>query len=67
MNELQEHVKKAGLRNLAASVGVRYQSVQDWLAANRIPAERVLAVEKATGISRHVLRPDIYPEEREAA
>tara|TARA_B100001105_G_scaffold138962_1_gene111298 strand:+ start:433 stop:678 length:246 start_codon:yes stop_codon:yes gene_type:complete len=26
-----------------------------------LPAEHVLAVEQATGISRHDLRPDIYP------
>lgn len=29
----------------------------------RIPAERVLALEAATGISRHDLRPDLYPRE----
>lgn len=29
----------------------------------RIPAERVLEIEAATGISRHDLRPDIYPRE----
>lgn len=67
MNELHEYLKKNGLRTLAAALGVRYQSIQDWLAANRVPAERVLAVEKATGISRHTLRPDIYPIERQAA
>jgi DNA-binding transcriptional regulator YdaS (Cro superfamily) len=29
----------------------------------RLPAEHVLAVEAATGVSRHDLRPDIYPRE----
>ena len=29
----------------------------------QVPAERVLAVERATGVSRHQLRPDLYPEE----
>jgi DNA-binding transcriptional regulator YdaS (Cro superfamily) len=28
----------------------------------RVPAERVLAVEKATGVPRHELRPDLYPK-----
>jgi len=64
MKELRQHIKKIGFQNLAAQLGVRYQSIQDWLAVGRIPAERVLAVEKATGISRHVLRPDIYPLEK---
>jgi DNA-binding transcriptional regulator YdaS (Cro superfamily) len=32
-----------------------------------LPAEYVLATERATGISRHDLRPDLYPREDEAA
>jgi DNA-binding transcriptional regulator YdaS (Cro superfamily) len=32
----------------------------------RIPAARTLAVEKITGVSRHTLRPDIYPPEDRA-
>lgn len=65
MNKLRDHIKQIGLRKLAAILGVRYQSIQDWLSANKIPAERVLAIEKATGISRHELRPDIYPPEND--
>ncbi len=52
-----------GLRPLAKKMGVSYQAVQRWFVRGRIPAERVLAVESATGISRHELRPDIYPVE----
>lgn len=63
MNKLRDHIKAHGMRQLAALLGVRYQSIQDWLSANKVPAERVLAIEKATGISRHELRPDIYPVE----
>lgn len=51
---------------LARRLGVKVQSIQQW---RRIPAERVLDVERVTGISRHDLRPDIYPapaEERAA-
>lgn len=32
-----------------------------------LPPEHVLKVEAATGISRHELRPDIYPPEEQAA
>lgn len=32
-----------------------------------LPAEYVLATERATGISRHDLRPDLYPREDAAA
>ncbi len=31
-----------------------------------LPAEYVLAAERATGVSRHDLRPDIYPREEAA-
>jgi len=63
----QQPSRMEGYRILATAMGCRWQTVQKWTSYQRIPAERVFAVEKATGISRHVLRPDIYPEEREAA
>jgi len=37
--------------------------VSYWKRTGRLPAEYVLSVEAATGISRHELRPDLYPEE----
>lgn len=51
---------------LAASLGITDQAVGQW---KRVPAERVLAVEKLSGVPRHELRPDIYPPEemREAS
>lgn len=46
---------------LAAELGVRQASVSRWVYG-KVPAERVLALEAATGIPRHKLRPDLYPE-----
>ncbi len=47
---------------LADICGVSQPAVWKWLkSSKRLPAEHVLAVEKATGVSRHHLRPDIYP------
>ncbi|WP_354250585.1 YdaS family helix-turn-helix protein [Bradyrhizobium sp. LA3.X] len=40
------------------------QAVSQW---KQVPAERVLDVERATGVSRHRLRPDLYPAEPERA
>ncbi len=37
------------------------QAVGQW---KRVPAERVLDVEAITGVSRHDLRPDLYPREQ---
>src|SRR6185503_1605085 len=52
-----------GVSELARRVGISQPSVSNW---DKIPAERVLVVEAATGIDRKVLRPDLY-QEREAS
>jgi len=48
-----------GVAQLARKIGIAQPSVSNW---NRVPAQRVIAVEGATGISRKVLRPDLYSE-----
>ncbi len=49
-----------GVAKLAAALKISSQAVSQW---RRVPAERVLEVERATGgrVTRHALRPDIYP------
>lgn len=42
---------------LANLIGLTTQAVAQW---TEVPPERCLSVEAATGVSRHVLRPDIY-------
>ena len=57
---LSDAIRAAGgVTELARRVGVSQPSVSNW---SRVPAERVLAVEAATGVSRAVLRPDLYGE-----
>lgn len=47
---------------LAAICGVTQGTVSKWLnKSKRLPPEHVIPVETATGVSRHLLRPDIYP------
>src|SRR3954471_16584787 len=48
-----------GVGALARKIGIAQPSVSNW---SRVPAERVLAVEAVTGVSRGVLRPDLYGE-----
>ena len=50
-----------GVGALARALGISQPLVSDW---QRIPPERVVAVEQVTGIGRHVLRPDLYAESR---
>lgn len=52
---------------MARLLGVAQPSVWKWLSARKpLPAQHVLRVEAATGISRHELRPDLYPIEEKA-
>jgi TorA maturation chaperone TorD/DNA-binding transcriptional regulator YdaS (Cro superfamily) len=48
-----------GVAQLARKIGISQPSVSNW---NKVPAQRVVAVEAATGVSRARLRPDLYSE-----
>ena len=57
---LDEAIRAAGgITELARRIGISQPSVSNW---SRIPAERVLSVEAATGVARAILRPDLYEE-----
>lgn len=51
--------KAGGVAELARKIGIAQPSVSSW---SRVPAQRVIAVEAATGVSRRDLRPDLYDE-----
>jgi TorA maturation chaperone TorD len=48
-----------GIAELARRIGISQPSVSNW---SKVPAQRVIAVETATGIPRTALRPDLYRE-----
>ena len=54
---LQTEAENGRLSALARAVGVTVQAASQ---GERVPANRVLAVEAHLGISRHMIRPDIY-------
>lgn len=63
-NAAKRAAKAAGSQSaLARVIGCTPQNVQKWCATGRIPAERVLRIEALTGVSRHDMRPDLYPIE----
>lgn len=59
-----------GVTKAASALGIGNPSVvANWRLRRRVPAERVLDIERVTGISRHELRPDIFgpsPEKEQA-
>ena len=57
---LDEAIRVAGgVGALARKIGISQPSVSNW---SRVPAERVVSVEAATGVGRATLRPDLYGE-----
>lgn len=53
-----------GVAQLARKIGISQPSVSNW---SKVPAQRVIAVEAATGVPRSELRPDLYSEHSERA
>ncbi|WFU26306.1 Cro/CI family transcriptional regulator [Bradyrhizobium sp. CB1717] len=59
---MHETVKKAarlsgGVTALAEALKINRQAIYQW---SRIPAERVIPIERISGISREELRPDLF-------
>lgn len=51
-----------GVANLGSTLGVSHSAVVRWRQAGRVPVKHILHIERATGVPRHRLRPDLYPE-----
>lgn len=57
---LEEAIKAVGgITELARRIGISQPSVSNW---DRVPAERVIAVESATNVGRAILRPDLFSD-----
>lgn len=68
MTALQKAVDVVGSQAaLARAIGKKQQHVQYWLKT-KVPGEYVIQIEKATEgqVTRHELRPDLYPIEKAA-
>ena len=60
---IKRAVDQAGGQSaLARSIGkgVKQQNVWWWVHKGAAPPEHCLAIEQATGVSRHELRPDVF-------
>lgn len=54
--------RAGGQTALAKLIGVKQQNIWDWLntGQRQVSPNYVLAIEAATGVSKHDLRPDIF-------
>jgi|MudIll2142460700_1097286.scaffolds.fasta_scaffold1686265_3 DNA-binding transcriptional regulator YdaS (Cro superfamily) len=61
MDGLQQAINAAGgAAALARQLGITVQAISQW---RHIPAERVVAVSRATNVPVTILRPDLYPDD----
>jgi DNA-binding transcriptional regulator YdaS (Cro superfamily) len=45
---------------VASELRITPQAVQFWFASKKVPAERIVEVERISGIPRAEIRPDIF-------
>jgi DNA-binding transcriptional regulator YdaS (Cro superfamily) len=60
--DLETYLSRRGAATeMGRALGITHSAVLQWIK-NGVPAERVLAIEVASGgkLSRHVLRPDLF-------
>ncbi len=57
---LREHIRSQS--SLARELGISPQALDGWRKRKQIPAERVLDIERITGlkVTRYMMRPDIF-------
>lgn len=61
MDAFLEYAAQRGAKaRIAKALGITHPAVQQWVQRGHVPTERVLDVERITGIPREALRPDLY-------
>lgn len=58
------NAKRGRLAELASACGITHAAILQW---TRVPSDRILVVERVSGIPRDELRPDLYGELPETA
>lgn len=64
MSPIKRAIEFAGSQSrLAAAINVKPQAVQQWVAAGRVPAGRVIEIAAAVDfrVTPHEIDPELYP------
>lgn len=65
MNVTKEAVNKAGgAIAVARAFDINRIAVYRWTYKNQVPAERVLKLSEMSGVPAHVLRPDVFGQQK---
>lgn len=59
--------KSGGVAAVAKALKLTDEAVRLWRARGKVPAERVVELERLSGIPREALRPDLYRRQPEGA
>ena len=61
IDALKQAIERAGGQTeLAKAIGTTQGHVSQWLRRGKVPADKVLLIERATGVPRYELRPDVF-------
>jgi DNA-binding transcriptional regulator YdaS (Cro superfamily) len=51
-----------GEKACAKHFAVTFQAIQHWIYKSRVPAKHIIKLERLSGVTRHEIDSDIYPE-----
>jgi DNA-binding transcriptional regulator YdaS (Cro superfamily) len=51
-----------GEKACAKEFGCTFQAIQFWIRKGRVPAKHIIKLEQLSGVTRHEIDSDIYPE-----
>ncbi|WP_299262935.1 YdaS family helix-turn-helix protein [uncultured Psychrosphaera sp.] len=51
--------------SLSKAIGCSQQNISYWLKTGKVAADKVIPLERATGIPRYEFRPDIFPDDND--
>jgi DNA-binding transcriptional regulator YdaS (Cro superfamily) len=51
-----------GIYKVAESMKISHQAIQQWIYNGHVPPKRIIKLEQLSGVTRHEIDSDLYPE-----